>query len=71
MTGDRIVALGLLTQAHLDRIGPDLTHVWPIDKAPCFSELLLAIDDVDRERWRGRDEAPNEFAPLFQKQIRC
>jgi hypothetical protein len=61
MSKQRIVAVGLLTQAQLDRIGPDLTHVWPLDETPCFSELLLAIDDADRERWRERDESPDLF----------
>jgi hypothetical protein len=58
---ERIVAVGLLTQEHLDQLGPTLSHVWPVDETPCFSELLLAIDDADRERWRERDEAPDLF----------
>jgi hypothetical protein len=58
---ERIVAVGLLTQEQLAQLGPTLTHVWPVDETPCFSELLLAIDDADRERWRERDEAPDLF----------
>ncbi len=57
MTRERI-AVGLLTQKHLDRLGPTLTQVWPIDETPCFSELLSAIDDADRELWRERDASP-------------
>ena len=70
MTRDPIVAVGLLTQRQLERIGPDLKHVWPIDETPCFSELLLAIDDADRERWRERDDAPDLFAPQMIVQQR-
>ena len=52
MTGDRIVAVGLLTQANLDLLGPTLTRVWPVEETPCFSGLLQAIDEADRERRR-------------------
>ncbi len=55
MTGERIVAVGLLTQKHLDQLGPTLTQVWPVDETPCYSELLRAIDDADRKLWRERD----------------
>ncbi len=58
MARDRIVAVGLLTQKHLDRLGPTLTQVWPIDETPCFSALLSAIDDADRELGRERDSSP-------------
>jgi hypothetical protein len=58
----RIVAVGLLTQAHLDRLGPSLTHVWPVDETPCFGELLQAIDEADREvrRERHASSVPGE-----------
>jgi hypothetical protein len=62
MGRERIVAVGLLTQRHLDQIGPTLTHVWPIDETPCFGELLHAIDGADRERWRERDETRDLFS---------
>jgi hypothetical protein len=58
---ERIVAVGLLTQDQVDQLGPTLSHVWPVNETPCFSELLLAIDDADRERWREREEAPDLF----------
>lgn len=53
MTGDRIVAVGLLTQANLDLLGPTLTRVWPVEETPCFSGLLQAIDQADRELRRS------------------
>jgi hypothetical protein len=40
---ERIVAVGLLTQKHLDQPGPTLKQVWPIDGTPCFSGLLPAL----------------------------
>lgn len=30
----RIVAVGLLTQANLNTLGPALSHVWPVEEAP-------------------------------------
>jgi hypothetical protein len=55
MARERIVAVGLLTQRNLDRLGTSLDQVWPIDKTPCFGALLQAIDEADREIWRERD----------------
>jgi hypothetical protein len=45
----RIVAVGLLTQADLNLLGPTLQRVWPVDEAACFPQLLQAIDEADRE----------------------
>ena len=49
MTTQRIVAVGVLTQANVDLLGPTLTRVWPVEDTPCFSGLLQAIDEADRE----------------------
>jgi len=54
---ERIVAVGLLTQRQVDRLGPTLEHVWPVDEAPCFSGLLEAIDEADRELRREGERA--------------
>ena len=54
MVEPRIVAVGLLTQRDLDILGETFTRVWPVDEAPCFSALLLAIDDADHELRRRR-----------------
>lgn len=56
MAGERIVAVGLLTQREVDRLGTSLERLWPIDDTPCFSNLLQAIDEADRELWRARDD---------------
>lgn len=45
----RIVAVGLLTQADLDVLGAGFTRLFPADPAPCFNDLLAAIDRSDRE----------------------
>lgn len=46
---NRIVAVGLLTQTDLDVLGSTFTRIWPVEETPCFSELLRAIDEADRE----------------------
>ena len=45
----RIIAVGLLTRRDVTALGPTFTRLWPVDETPCFSQLLLAIDDADRE----------------------
>jgi hypothetical protein len=42
-----IVAVGLLTRADLDLLGPTFERAWPVDEVPGFEELLRAIDDAD------------------------
>ena len=49
MSQDRIVAVGLLTEFDLDRLGDTFSRLWPVDDVPCFEELLAAIDEADRE----------------------
>lgn len=53
---DQIVAIGLLTQRELEMFGSSLAKVWPLDDAPCFAELLEAIDAADTNL-KG-DDAP-------------
>lgn len=45
---NRIVAVGLLTQQDLDLLGQSFDRLWPVDDAPCFIDLLEAIDEADR-----------------------
>lgn len=49
MDYDAIVAVGLLTQRDVVALGPAFDRLWPVDKAPCFDDLLRAIDEADRE----------------------
>lgn len=53
---DRIVAVGLLTQRDLEKLGPSFTNAFPVDETPCFGELLRRIDEADRALWRERDQ---------------
>ena len=55
MAVERIVAVGLLTQSNLDLLGAALKKVYPIQDTPCFTELISAIDEADREHWREQD----------------
>ena len=48
MPNERIVAVGLLTQHDVDLLGPTFERLWPVEDAPCFPELVRAIDEADR-----------------------
>ena len=50
-----IYAVALLTRSELTSLGPAFERAWPVEKAPCFGELLAAIDDADRSFWRRED----------------
>jgi hypothetical protein len=52
---DRIVAVALLTEEDLDRLGDAFTRLWPVEDAPCFVELLRAIDEADAELEMSRE----------------
>ncbi|WP_028969324.1 hypothetical protein [Sphingomonas sp. URHD0057] len=58
MPKDRIVAVALLTQRDVDLLGPTFERLWPVDDAPCFAELLRAIDAAERELREVRAEMP-------------
>jgi hypothetical protein len=45
----KIVAVGLLTQRDVDLLGNGFSRLWPVDETPCFTDLLQAIDEADRE----------------------
>jgi hypothetical protein len=49
LTEERIVAVGLLTQREVELLGHGFSRLWPIDETPCFTELIKAIDDADRQ----------------------
>lgn len=50
---ERIVAVGLLTNRDVNVLGPSFTRLWPIQDTPCFSRLLHAIEEADREIRNG------------------
>jgi hypothetical protein len=55
MVKDRIVEVGLLTAQDVVLLGPTFDGIWPVDETPCFSGLLKAIDEADRDMDRERD----------------
>ena len=58
MPHERIVAVGLLTQEDLGRLGDTFNRLWPVQQAPGFEELLDAIDKADRELQRRGEVMP-------------
>jgi hypothetical protein len=63
MAQGRIVAVGLLTQHDVDVLGASFHRLWPVDETPCFSQLLQAIDEADRDLWRARDADDDPKVP--------
>lgn len=58
-----IYAVALVTKGELNKLGPAFERAWPVEKTPCFNELLAAIDDADREHWRQQDGQGQTMAP--------
>lgn len=48
MSSERIVAVGLFTQNDVRLLGPTFDRLWPLEEAPCFNDLLRAIDHAER-----------------------
>ena len=53
---NRFVAVGLLTQRDLDRLGARFKHAFPLDRLDAFTELLLEIDRAERRANRREPE---------------
>lgn len=47
--GERIVAVGLLTQREVELLGHGFSRLWPVDRTPCFTDLIKAIDEADED----------------------
>jgi hypothetical protein len=52
---EAIYAVALVTRSELTSLGPAFARAWPVEKTPCFGQLLAAIDHADRERWQPDD----------------
>ena len=63
MADNRIIAVGLLTQSDVDRLGQTFDRLWPVDETPCFSGLLQAIDEADRSLRRHESQDRPEAEP--------
>lgn len=57
MDYEHIVAVGLLTQNDVRLLGPSFNRLWAVDETPCFSGLLRAIDEADRQLRCDRQSA--------------
>jgi hypothetical protein len=55
---ERIIAVGLLTAGDVELLGPTFSRLWPVDETPCFSGMLRAIDEADRDLRYSRDYRP-------------
>ena len=68
VTNGKIIAVGLLTEHDLEVLGPAFSRAWPVDEAPCFSQLLDAIDEADRLHRVPRPAEPrrNEGSRTFE-----
>lgn len=60
MAKERIVAVGLLTATDLGQLGNNFQRAYPLEDASCFSDLLKAIDDADREIGREQEAEEQE-----------
>ncbi|HWV13446.1 MAG TPA: hypothetical protein VN110_09145 [Sphingobium sp.] len=49
-TRDDIVAIGLLTQNDIRRLGNSFSRLFPLPRDGAFDDLIKAIDEADRER---------------------
>ena len=47
-----IVAIGLLTQNDIHRLGESFSRLFPLPRDGAFDDLIKAIDEADRQRHR-------------------
>ena len=64
--GDRIVAIGLLSQRNIDALGGSLRTVFPVDQKLVFLDLLLALDDNTTEPRKGETSDASSGAPAVR-----
>ena len=63
MSDERIIAVGLLTRREVDLLGPTFDRLWPVDETPCFSGLIEAIDQADRQLRNETEPEPRQPVP--------
>jgi hypothetical protein len=63
MSLERIVAVGLLTNRDVAMLGSTFDRLWSVEQAPCFTDLLKAIDQADGELPRGADAEERYNSP--------
>ena len=52
-TREDIVAIGLLTQDDIQRLGQNFSRLFPLPRDGAFDDLIKAIDEADRQRNRS------------------
>ena len=52
-TREDIVAIGLLTQDDIQRLGHNFSRLFPLPRDGAFDDLIKAIDEADRQRDRS------------------
>jgi len=62
MSTERIIAVGLLNESDLERLGSRFPRLWPVDETPCFNGLLQAIDEADRAFRQSEIDQPADKA---------
>lgn len=55
-TREDIVAVGLLTQDDIRRLGNNFSRLFPIPRDGAFDDLIKAIDDADRDRQQRQSD---------------
>lgn len=60
---ERIVAVGLLTQREVELLGHGFSRLWPVDRTPCFTDLVNAIDEADEQLKREHQLKYEQTAP--------
>ena len=60
MPSRRFVSVGLLTQRDLDVLGSGFRRAFPLNDTQDYTAMLVAIDQVDRNRSRWIVETPRQ-----------
>jgi hypothetical protein len=59
VSDEPIYAVALVTRREAALLGATFDRLWPVEDAECFSDLLKAIDQADRQLQGGGD--PEQF----------
>jgi hypothetical protein len=50
MSKEKIVAIGFLTEAHMEMLKGSMPKVFPFPEDRQFDDLLAALDEIDRKQ---------------------
>ena len=65
---ERVIAVGLLAQKDLNVLGPSFKRAWPLEDVSCFSALMQAIDEAERELRRAQHQEGGRSASDLHKE---